>query len=208
MNSDCLTFDFTKLTEYACRLPFTKRSLLRVSSKTFDPLGLVSPFVIKLKLMFQNLCIEGGDWDNPITGEMSDQWNKILMELNELNTIKIARYYCKEDDLVVSKQIHGFSDASKSAYAAVIYLCTEYSTGVVEVKIIAAKTKVSPIKAQSIPRLELMAALLLSKLVNSALHLDVDASYWTDSMSVLCWIQNNKPWKQFVHHRTRHLQTH
>ena len=65
------------------QITFTKRSLLRVSSKIFDPFGLVSPFVIKLKLMFQNLCIEGGDWDNPITGEMSDQW-----ELNELNALK------------------------------------------------------------------------------------------------------------------------
>ena len=209
VNSDCFTFDFTKLTEYACRLPCTTCSLLRVSSKIFDPLGFISPFVIKLKLMFQTLCTEGGDWDNPIKGEVNNQWNKILMELNELNTVKIPRCYFKKDDFIVSKQIHGFSDASKSAYAAVMYLRTEYSTGVVEVKIIAAKTKVSPIKAQSIPRLELMAALLLSKLLNStilALHLDVDIFYWTDSMSVLCWIQSDKPWKQFVHHRIQDIR--
>ena len=102
------------------------------------------------------------------------------MELNKLNTVKIPRCYFKKDDLIFSKQIHGFSDASKSAYAAMMYLRTEYSTGVVKVKIIAAKTKVSPIKAQSIPRLELMAALLLSKLLNStflALRLDVDTFY-------------------------------
>ena len=89
-----------------------------------------------------------------------------------------------------------------------MYLRTEYSTGVVEVKIITAKTKVSPIKAPSIPWLELMVTLLLSKLLNStilALHLDVDTFYWTDSMSVLCWIQNDKPWKQFVHHRIQDI---
>ena len=71
--SDCFTFDFTKLTEYAKQLPCTKRSLLRVSSKIFDPLGFLSPFVIKLKLMFQALCIEGGDWDTLITGVLTEQ---------------------------------------------------------------------------------------------------------------------------------------
>ena len=113
-----------------------------MSSKIFDPLGFISPFVFKLKLMFQTLCTEGGDWDNPITGEVNDQWNKILMELNELNAVKIPRCYFKKDDFIVSKQIHEFSDASKSVYAAVMYLCTENSIEVVEVKIIAAKTKV------------------------------------------------------------------
>lgn len=159
--------------------------------------------------MFQTLCLEGGDWDNPITGELLEQWNNVLLDLNELNVIKIPRCYFKADSFIVSKQVHGFSDASKSAYAAVMYLRTEYDTGAVEIKIIAAKTKVSPIKAQSIPRLELMAALLLSKLVNFmilALKLGTDTFYWTDSMSVLWWIQNNKLWKQFVHHRIQDIR--
>ena len=214
--SDCFTFDFTKLMEYAKQLmeyakqlPCTKRSLLRVSSKIFDPLGFLSPFVIKLKLMFQALCIEGSDWDTPITGVLTEQWNKALMEMSELNAVKIPRCYFKADSFIVSRQVHGFSDASNSAYAAVMYIHTEYEHRAVDVKLVAAKTKVSPIKGQLIPWLELMAALLLSKLVNStvlALKLDVETHYWTDSMSVLCWIQNNKPWKQFVHHRIQDIR--
>ena len=207
--SVCFTFDFTKLTEYAKQLPCTKRSLLRVSSKIFDPLGFLSPFVIKLKLMFQALCIEGGDWDTPITGVLTKQWNKVVMEMSELNSVRIPRCYFCADSFIVSRQVHGFSDASNSAYAAVMYICTEYIHGAVDVKLVAAKTKVSPIKCQSIPRLELTAALLLAKLVNStvlSLQLDVDTYYWTDFMSVLFWIQSNKPWKHFVHHRIQDIR--
>ena len=159
--------------------------------------------------MFQALCIEGGDWDTPITGVLTEQWNKVVMEMSELNSVRIPRCYFRADSFIVSRQVHGFSDASNSAYAAVMYIRTEYIHGAVDVKLVAAKTKVSPIKGQSIPRLELMAALLLAKLVNStvlSLQLDVDTHYWTDSMSVLFWIQSNKPWKQVVHHRVQAIR--
>ena len=158
--------------------------------------------------MFQTNCIEGGNWDTPITGELAEQWSKVVLEINELNGVKIPRCYFSVDGCIVSKQVHGFSDASRSAYAAVAYIRTEYSDGVVDIRIVASKTKVSPIKRQSIPRLELMAALLLSRLVCftlSALKLEVEVYYWTDSMSVLYWIQQTKPWKQFVHHRIQDI---
>ena len=90
-----------------------------------------------------------------------------------------------------------------------MYIRTEYIHGAVDVKLVAAKAKVSPIKGQSIHRLELMAALLHAKLVNStvlSLQLDVDTHYWTDSMSILFWIQSNKSWKQFVHHRIQDIR--
>ena len=160
-SSDCFTFDFTKLTEYVQHLPCTKRSLLRVSSKIFNPLRFLSRFVIKLKLMFQELCIEGSDWDTLISGVLTEQWNKVVMEMNELDSVKIPKCYFQTDSFTAGRQVHGFSDASNSVYAAVMYIHTEYSHGAIDVKLVAAKTKVSPIKGQSIPQLELMAALLL-----------------------------------------------
>ena len=190
-------------------MPNSKRSLLRVSSKVFDPLGLLSPFVIKLKLMFQTLCIEDGNWNTPITGVLAEQWNKVVIEMSELNSVNIPRCCFQATSLIVSRQVHGFSDASSSAYAAVMYIHTEYDNGAVNVKLVVAITKVAPIKGQSIPQLELMAASFLSKLVNSSvmtLKLDVETHYWTDSMSVLFWIQKNKPWKQFVHHRIQEIR--
>ena len=137
--------------EYAKQLPCAKRSLLRVSSKIFDPFGFLSPFVIKLKLMFQALCIEGGDWHILITGALTAQWDKVVMEMNELNAVKIPRCCFKVNCCIVSRQVHGFSDASNSAYAAVVYIRMEYNNRAVDVKIVMVKTKVAPIKGQSIP---------------------------------------------------------
>lgn len=61
--------------------------------------------------------------------------------------------------------IHGFC-ASDRAFAAVVYLYTEYSNGDVDVQLVASKTRVAPLKRQTIPRLELLGALVLARLVD------------------------------------------
>ena len=69
---------------------------------------------------------------------------------------------------------------------------------------VAAKTRVSPIKKQSIPRLELLGAVILGRLMKnviSSLPRPLPTFYWTDSMATLHWIRTIKPWKQYVSHR-------
>ena len=57
--TDEFLFCFSDLIEYAQGLPVTKRSLLKViTARIFDPLGLINPFIIKLKVLFQALCAE------------------------------------------------------------------------------------------------------------------------------------------------------
>jgi len=206
--NDCFRYDFTALLQFAKDITPSKRALLRITAKIFDPLGFLSPFVIQLKVMFQQLCIDGKNWDAEITGKLLEQWKKILSDMQSLYHIEVPRYYHGLSDKPVSIELHGFSDASISAYAAVLYIRTCFENGRVEVSIIASKTKVTPIKQQTIPRLELMAALLLSKLVNNTVRIlsFTERIYcWTDSTCVLYWIQNNKPWKQFVSHRVREI---
>ena len=65
-------------------------------------------------------------------------------------------------------QLHGFSDASERAYAAVVYIRSTYSDGQVEVRLVASKSRVAPIKRQTIPRLELLGALILAMWTNSS----------------------------------------
>jgi hypothetical protein len=61
-SSDELEFKFTDLGEEEKALPATKRSLLKVIGKIFDPLGFLSPFIIRWKVLFQILCIENVNW--------------------------------------------------------------------------------------------------------------------------------------------------
>ena len=67
---DVLTFEFDELIEYANSLMVNKRSILKLAAKIFDPLGLISPFVIQLKMLFQTKCIQQLDWDDPLSCEL------------------------------------------------------------------------------------------------------------------------------------------
>ena len=203
--SDEFTFDFSELITYISKLPVNKRSLLKFTAKIFDPLGFLSPFVIRLKMMFQVLCTDKLPWDDPIQGDKLNTWNSIVSEVQSLNGIRIPRCYFQERSTATNIQLHAFSDASEKAYAAAVYLRSTHSDGQVETRLIACKTRVAPIKTQTIPRLELLGAVILSRLVDTiqrSLPVPVNqVFYWVDSRVVLCWIQNEKPWKQYVRHR-------
>lgn len=109
-------------------------------------------------------------------------------------------------------EIHGFSDASNTAYAAVVYLKVVSDLGFVNTSFLYAKTKVAPLKIQSIPRLELCAALLLVRAIEyviASMKLQLVPSYcWTDSSVVLSWL-NAVPsrWKPFVINRIAEIHS-
>ena len=209
--TDEFTFDLSDLSEQAKLLPTTKRSFLKISAKIFDPLGLLSPFTIQWKVLFQVLCNERTDWDEQLSDEHLKKWNSLIAELQTLNSVRIPRCYFDSHSasLLKSAQLHCFSDASERAYAAVIYLRSLYEDGHVEVNLIASKTKIAPLKKQSIPRLELLGATILARLaktVQNALPQKLETVYWVDSMTVLCWIRNTRPWKQYVMSRVQEIR--
>ena len=89
-------------------------------------------------------------------------------------------------------QIHPFSDASKLAYAVVVYVRTCYENGLIDVRLAASKSRVAPLKTQTISRLELLGALILARLVDGIKCEGIErtkATFWTDSLAVLCWIK-------------------
>ena len=135
-SSDDLTFNIHELIKYAESLTFTKRSLLRFTAKLFDPLGFLSPYVIQLKFLFQELCSDHKGWDDPLQGESLEKCKLIVSELHYLAKIKVPRYYFEHNQSICSCQLHGFCDASKQAYAAVVYLRSTYEDGHVNVRMI------------------------------------------------------------------------
>ena len=207
--TDEFLFCFSELITYMNELPPTKRSILKVSAKIFDPLGLISPFVIRLKVLFQTLCAQRQDWDEPLTGSAQLQWDQFATELAVLDKIRVPRCYFLLSSVPTNIQIHGFSDASEHAFAAVVYLRCVYEDGTITSRLVASKTRVSPVKKQSIPRLELLGALILVRLANTILKScsrKLEVVYWVDSMSVLFWIKNEKPWRQYVASRVSEIR--
>lgn len=172
----------------------TKRSLLSETSKLFDPLGWLAPVVIKAKIMFQKLWQEGLTWDQKLPEEIAVPWMEFRNSLHLLERIRVKRWMGR--GMQTKKfELHGFSDASESAYSAVVYARNVNRDGSIQVTLLVSKTRVAPIKPVTLPRLELCGLVLLANLmatVQKALNVtNEDVHAWTDSTVVLGWVRAN-----------------
>ena len=129
--------------------------------------------------------------------------------VKELSKVKIPRGCILVDQYPISVFLHGFSDASKRAYAAVLYLTSKYPNDHTETRLLCSKTRVAPTSKQTIPRLELLGVLMLSRLVSSVADSPptLDCIYlWTDSMVALHWVHNKRTWKPYVQSRVNEVR--
>lgn len=150
-------------------------------------------------------------WDEDLPEEVIDRWGTFQRQLPALEELRVKRWYGADSNSRSTMQLHGFSDASTVAYAACVYMRVKHADNTVTVTLLAAKTKVAPIKQQTVPRLELNGAVLLSRLMGEcrlALRLDDIEEYaWTDSTVVLCWIRRHaNVWQTFVANRVSEIQ--
>ncbi|XP_057338496.1 uncharacterized protein LOC130676359 [Microplitis mediator] len=193
-------------------LSITKRTITSEAAQLFDPLGLISPVIVKAKIIIQDLWLQKVDWDDSLSPELVHRWKTFRDELPQLSHLRIPRWI----NLIPNSssiEIHGFSDASQVAMSAVIYLRVCQPGEQTIISLICSKTKVAPLKRLTIPRLELSAALLLSKLashVSFTLQLSRVPTYlWTDSSTTLAWVTSEPTrWKEFVKNRVEAIQQH
>lgn len=185
----------------------TKRNFLSQAAKLFDPLGWLGPTIIKPKIMFQNMWKEELRWDDVISKELANEWMEFRNELKSLERIKIPRWFGWTNGCIV--ELHGFCDASKRAYGAVIYMKTTNGIGNCKVELILAKSRVAPVQTVRLPRLELCGAALLSDLMaTTKKELGVETAYcWTDSSITIDWINSSADkYKTFVANRIAEIQ--
>ncbi|XP_049279325.1 uncharacterized protein LOC125761836 [Anopheles funestus] len=187
----------------------TKRIMYSEIARLFDPLGLVSPVVVLAKLLTQRLWKQKIGWDDPVDEATRKEWQDLQKSLSQLHRIAIPR--CVTFDGVVACEIHGFSDASSYAYGACIYLRSLFPDGSAKLQLLTSKSKLAPLHDLSIPRKELCAALLLTRLLKRvlpALNMKLrEIVLWCDSTIVLAWI--GKPLNQlqlFVRNRIAVIQ--
>jgi hypothetical protein len=180
----------------------TMRTLASRAAKLYDPLGLISPITIVAKALMQECYKAELSWDSELPPHILIPWKEWKSELHLLKSFALPRYLLLPNQKTL--ELHCFSDASESACAAVAYLRSIDAYGKVKTTLVASKTKLSPLKTVTIPRLELLAAELSAKLVAkiSKVYKADTIICWVDSLSVLQWL--NKPpshWKTYVGNR-------
>lgn len=191
--------------------PITKRKMISDIARLFDPLGWIAPAITTAKVLIQQVWLSGAEWDSELPDSILKDWLHFRNNLKSLTEFRIPRWiHSKKDDKVF--ELHGFSDASNVAYAAVVYARIIDEQGRVFVYLITSKTRVAPIKQVSIPRLELCGAVLLTKLLKEVADtLEVpkeNLHAWTDSSIVLAWLSSHPSrWKTFIANRVSEILT-
>ena len=190
----------------------TRRGILSAASTIFDPFGWISPFTIRSKLILQEMCKQKLGWDDEVSAELVSKWLEWCSELPYLKELKIPRSFkMSYQREIESAQLHHFADASMYAYGTCAYLRLQDVTGNVSVHLVMAKARVAPRNVVTIPRLELMAAVIATRIAiileKELKYPMIEHVYWTDSKIVLGYIANeSRRFKIFVGNRVQQIR--
>lgn len=205
---DTLTYKIITVRDFNQK-KITKRVILSRIATIFDPLGLLAPCIIIAKTLLQKLWAENLTWDQSLPNHILNEWFSFSNELDILNTLNISRKVTCDHPFYIA--LHGFSDASERSYGACVYIVSGNSKNEWVCHLLCAKSKVSPLKSLTMPRLELCAALVLSQLMSkviSSTHFKFKDIYcWSDSTIVLGWLRiTPNLLKPFVNNRVAEIQ--
>ena len=163
------------------------------------------------KILLQDVWLRGLEWDQEVPEELSSRFTKWLHGLKLIKHWWVPRCYTTVGwKSLRTVEVHGFGDASEQGYGAVVYLRMTLSSGECQVSLVMARGRVAPLKKVTLPRLELLAALLTSRLivhVTKALQLsNIKYACYSDSTVVLSWIKGDPSrWKTFVANRVAEI---
>ena len=207
---ETINFHFECLVEEAFYLPMTKRLVLSISVTIYDPLGLLSPISIQMKMLFQVIFSDKTSWDTILEKKLLNLWLKILHDLKSL-----------------SHQDIYFRVSKKTLYLMnfMVFVTIQWrlikALGCIQViqkndffcQFILHKSKSCFFGKNSIPWLELLSCVLLAKLLKNAkspINKNFEITnifYWSDSKISLYWIRSiEKEWKQWVENRVNFIQ--
>ena len=191
---------------------FTRRWMASLTAGMFDPLGLLSPVIVKAKIRLRELAVRGIGFDDEMPEQDQRWWESFISRLPELRRYQTPRVLFPNEDSIRKIELHTFSDSSEEAFAAAVYLRLTYEDESVVVRLVMAKSKLTPMKTVSVAKNELNGAVLgarLAAFVQQAITRPIHARFfWTDSSCVRNWIRSTSAfYKPFVSQRIGEIQT-
>ena len=166
--------------------PLTKRKILAWIATLWDPLGIVAPGTVQAKVRMQAMWDCGLSWDEPLAEDDETGWRKALGRYAECAAATVPRFMGPVGEGATSLNV--FCDAGRDAFGTAAW----WATGDGRAFFVEAKTQVAPLKAQTVPRLELMALLLGARTAvrQAALvpRIPTSVVVWTDSKTARQWV--------------------
>lgn len=180
----------------------SKRRFLSLLSSIFDPLGFISPVLVTGKILLQAMWRLNLGWNQELPAQLLTPVSNWIAGLQSIEELAFPRCL----DLYGEYDVVMFVDASEKAYAAVMYVVSKGKS-----MLACSKTRVVPLKQVSLPRLELMAAVLGTNLYQQFLsHVarpPVRATFLSDSQITLAWLKGSSfEWNTFVGNRVSVIQ--
>jgi len=203
----------------------TKRVVAKGVASVYDPLGILGPWVITGKLLLRDIWSHQQEealkknenssakkwWDVKVPQEFSKRFEKWANQVSLVTEMEIPRCLTTTQP-PVEMQMHAFCDASLHAMCCVLYLVGRYKRTTIS-RFICSKTRTAPLRGLTLPRAELVAALMGARLVKNVkeyFHHEsntIQAYYWTDSTVALHWLkQRADKWKTYVSNRVTEIQ--
>ena len=202
------TLVVSRVTSCAITKSLTQRLVQSLNSKVFDPIGLVAPFTVGARLLLKDIWrVTGQQWDDELPQDMVQRFLVWSADLPKLENVKIPRsYFSGSFD---NTELHMFGYSSQDIFSAVAFLRARVTTPTRKIKtelaFVLGKTRVAPMKVMTVPKLELQAALLAARLKKENIQALTVTVYqvfmWTDSTTVLQWINSNEKQPIFVANR-------
>ena len=164
---------------------------------------------VKAKIRMQELWQRGLSWDEEIPPDLKKKWTMLFKEMAALEKVRLQRCLT---GAISNPELITFCDASRMAFGTCSYIRWQLADGKFGVRFVAAKSRVAPLKEFTIPRLELQAAVLASRLAKSILEetrLKMRRTlFFSDRRVTLAWIQGTpRSFKPFVSRRVSEIQT-
>lgn len=187
----------------------TKRDVLGKIAQLYDPLGYITPVTIVGRIIMQEIWKKRIEWDQKLPDDILKMWSAFWKDIRQLEKFNIPRWLGTAINLDI--HLHGFADASSKAYGAVIYVQVGNKKNSYTTNLLLSKSRVTPLKTVSIPRLELTAMELLARLMRRTRETmewtAIPYTLWSDSTIALHWI-NKEPYQceTFVANRVASIQ--
>ncbi|GBM44587.1 hypothetical protein AVEN_250566-1 [Araneus ventricosus] len=190
-----------------------KSCVLQTAAKIFDPVGFVSPFNLIIKCLLQEIWENGLGRDDELPTELKKRWEIWCSQIYLLKDLKFERkYFSFPLNQAKELELHIFSDASPRAFGSVSYFRYVSYDGRISTSFITAKSRVAPLKKLTLPRSELMGAVIAARILRYLklnLNFPISRMYLcSDSLIALHWIKGAaSKWKPFFSNRVIEIQS-